>query len=449
MQSLLDQVASISTEQVFARVASVRGLLVEIAGPIHMMSVGSRMSLDRGRHGNTLCEVVGFNKNHALALPFSSLEGIGVGTLAHMESAQNQIFPSEQWLGRVINALGEPVDGKGPIAKGLTPYLLKDTPPPAHTRKRVGNPVDLGVKALNCFSTCCHGQRMGIFSGTGVGKSVLLSMLAKNAHCDVAIIGLIGERGREVQEFIQDTLGEEGLKRSIVVVATSDEAALMRRQAAYLTLTLSEFFRDLGQNVLCMIDSVTRFAMAQREIGLSSGEPPTTRGYTPTVFAELPKLLERAGPGSGKGSITGLFTVLVEGDDHNEPVSDAVRGILDGHIVMERAIAERGRYPAINVLKSVSRTMPECVPEQYIPIINETKKLMTTYSDMEELIRLGAYRAGSNQEVDEAIFFHPLFEEFLSQNRGENKTIEQGYEDLAYILQNRTSQFETVEGIEQ
>lgn len=449
MQSLLDQVASISTEQVFARVASVRGLLIEIAGPIHMMSVGSRMSLDRGRHGNTLCEVVGFNEKHALALPFSSIEGIGVGTYAHMESEQNQIFPSEQWLGRVINALGEPVDGKGPLQKGLSPYLLKETPPPAHTRKRVGQPLDLGVKALNCFSTCCHGQRMGIFSGTGVGKSVLLSMLAKNAKCDVAIIGLIGERGREVQEFIQDTLGEEGLKRSIVVVATSDEAALMRRQAAYLTLTLSEFFRDLGQDVLCMIDSVTRFAMAQREIGLSSGEPPTTRGYTPTVFAELPKLLERAGPGSGRGSITGLFTVLVEGDDHNEPVSDAVRGILDGHIVMERAIAERGRYPAINVLKSVSRTMPECVPEQYIPIINETKRLMTTYSDMEELIRLGAYRAGSNVEVDEAIFFHPLFENFLSQNRGEIKNIEQGYEDLAYILQNRTSQFETVEGIEQ
>ncbi|MGH1351040.1 MAG: flagellar protein export ATPase FliI [Methyloligellaceae bacterium] len=449
MQQLLKQIAEIPTTQVFARVSAIRGLLVEIAGPVHLMSIGSRIRIVKSNHKDTLCEVVGFSKNNALALPFSTLDGVGVGCKAYLDSEQNAVFPSKKWLGRVVNALGEPIDGKGDLLNGVEPCLLKNSPPEAHRRARVGQPVDLGVKALNCFATCCYGQRMGIFAGTGVGKSVLLSMLAKNADCDIAIIGLVGERGREVQEFIEDTLGEEGLKRSILVVATSDEAALMRRQAAYLTLTLAEYFRDNGKNVLCMIDSVTRFAMAQREIGLSGGEPPTTRGYTPTVFAELPKLLERAGPGAGKGSITGLFTVLVEGDDHNEPIADAVRGILDGHIVMERAIAERGRFPAINILKSVSRTMPECVPEQNIPVISEARKLMTTYSDMEELIRLGAYRAGSNPEVDEAIHFHPLFEQFLTQNKVEKRSIQESYDDLAHILLSRSSEFESVEGIEQ
>ena len=259
-------------------------------------------------------------------------------------------------------------------------------------------------------------------------------MLARYTRCDVSVIGLIGERGREVQEFIEDNLGDEGLARSVLVVATSDEAALMRRQAAHMTMTLSEYFRDQGKDVLCMIDSVTRFAMAQREIGLSGGEPPTTKGYTPTVFSELPRLLERAGPGTGKGSITGLFTVLVEGDDHNEPIADAVRAILDGHIVMERSIAERGRYPAINVLKSVSRTMPDCIAEEYRPLVKRARQLMATYSDMEELIRLGAYRQGSNPEVDEAISYQPMLEAFLNQAKDERTSIEDGYAELARIL---------------
>jgi flagellum-specific ATP synthase len=301
-------------------------------------------------------------------------------------------------------------------------------------RARVGEPIDLGVRALNSFATCCKGQRMGIFAGSGVGKSVLLSMLARYTACDVSVIGLIGERGREVQEFIEDDLGPDGLKRSIVIVSTSDEPALMRRQAAYLTLTLSEYFRDLGRDVLCLIDSVTRFAMAQREIGLSGGEPPTTKGYTPTVFAELPRLLERAGPGTGKGSITGLFTVLVEGDDHNEPVADAVRAILDGHIVMERSIAERGRYPAINVLRSISRTMPGCVPEAALPLVQRARRLLATYGDMEELIRLGAYRPGSDATIDEAIHFQPFLEDFLGQRKEESTSLSDGYDQLARIL---------------
>lgn len=277
---------------------------------------------------------------------------------------------------------------------------------------------------------------MGIFAGSGVGKSVLMSMLARDTECDVAVIGLIGERGREVQEFIEDDLGDEGLARSVVVVATSDESVLMRRQAAYLTMTVAEHFRDKGDNVLCMMDSITRFAMAQREIGLSVGEPPTSKGYTPTVFTELPRLLERAGPGkTGTGSITGLFTVLVEGDNHNEPVADAVRGILDGHVVMERAIAERGRYPAINVLKSVSRTMPRCVPEEYLPILRKAKQLLSTYTDMEELIRLGAYRKGSDPIVDEAILRFDPIEAFLNQNKGEATSLSEGYLQLANLLE--------------
>lgn len=307
-------------------------------------------------------------------------------------------------------------------------------PPPAHSRQRVGRPLDLHVRVLDTFLTTCRGQRMGIFAGSGVGKSVLLSMLARNAASDVAVIGLVGERGREVQEFLQEDLGEMGLSRSIVIVATSDESALMRRQAAYLTLAVSEFFRDDDKDVLCMMDSVTRFAMAQREIGLASGEPPTSKGYTPTVFTELPRLLERAGPGLGQGSITGIFTVLVDGDDHNEPVADAVRGILDGHIVMERAIAERGRYPAVNVLKSVSRTMPRAADPQYWPVVQKARAILSTYTDMEELIRLGAYRAGSSAEVDEAIRLYPFINEFLSQSKEESTSLRDSYRRLAEIL---------------
>src|SRR5213078_1756842 len=328
------------------------------------------------------------------------------------------------------------IDGKGPLPAGPSPYPIRSLPPPAHARRRVGGPLDLGVRALNTFITCCRGQRMGIFAGSGVGKSVLLSMMARNVAADISVIGLIGERGREVQEFLQDDLGAEGLARSVVVVSTSDEPALMRRQAGYLTLAIAEYFRDEHKDVLVLMDSVTRFAMAQREIGLSAGEPPTAKGYTPTVFTELPRLLERAGPGTEAGTITGVFTVLVDGDDHNEPVADAVRSTLDGHIVMERAIAERGRYPAINVLKSVSRTMPRAADSTYLPVINRARQTMATYADMEELIRLGAYRAGSSAEVDEAIRLHQPLEAFLAQGKEESTSLTEAYLWLEQILGN-------------
>ncbi|CAM5460698.1 Flagellum-specific ATP synthase OS=Afipia felis OX=1035 GN=yscN PE=4 SV=1 [Afipia felis] len=434
MKALAEQIGDLDAVNICGRVVGVRGLMVEVAGPIHAMSVGARVVIETGGDRGIPCEVIGFTGNNAVLMPFAGLDGVRRGCRAVIANAASQVRPCAGWLGRVVNAMGEPIDGKGPIAQGASPMPFRNPPPPAHSRKRVGKPLDLGVRALNTFLTCCSGQRMGIFAGSGVGKSVLLSMLARNVDADISVIGLIGERGREVQEFLQDDLGEEGLARSVVVVATSDEPALMRRQAAYLTLAIAEYFRDEGQSVLCLMDSVTRFAMAQREIGLSAGEPPTAKGYTPTVFTELPKLLERAGPGLGEGTITGIFTVLVDGDDHNEPVADAVRGILDGHIVMERAIAERGRYPAINILKSVSRTMPKAADPHFLPIIMRGRQVMATYADMEELIRLGAYRAGSSAEVDEAIRLHEPLENFLRQGKSEATALEAGYRQLQQIL---------------
>jgi flagellum-specific ATP synthase len=304
----------------------------------------------------------------------------------------------------------------------------------------VGERLDLGVRAMNVFTTCCRGQRLGVFAGSGVGKSVLLSMLAKNADCGAVVVGLIGERGREVREFVEETLGEEGLRRAVVVVATSDEPALKRRQAAYMTMAIAEYLRDQDLEVLCMMDSVTRFAMAQREIGLAAGEPPTTKGYTPTCFTELPKLLERAGPGpiradgSTAGPITAIFTVLVDGDDHNEPIADAVRGILDGHIVMERSIAERGRFPAINVLKSISRTMPGCHHLHEREIVKSARRALSAYSNMEELIRIGAYRAGADPEVDRAIHLNPALEDFLSQDKDDASGLDESFALLGQIL---------------
>jgi flagellum-specific ATP synthase len=434
MKALAEQIADLDSVNTYGRVVGVRGLMVEVAGPIHAMSVGARVVIETGTKRDIPCEVVGFAGSNAVLMPFGGLEGVRRGCRAVIANSAGMVRPSAAWLGRVLNAMGEPIDGKGPLPAGSEPYPFRNAPPPAHARQRVGAPLDLGVRALNTFLTCCRGQRMGIFAGSGVGKSVLLSMLARNVDADVSVIGLVGERGREVQEFLQDDLGEEGLRRSVVVVATSDEPALMRRQAAYLTLAIAEYFRDEGKSVLAMMDSVTRFAMAQREIGLSAGEPPTAKGYTPTVFTELPKLLERAGPGRDRGSITGIFTVLVDGDDHNEPVADAVRGILDGHIVMERSIAERGRYPAINVLKSVSRTMPRAADPEYLPVITRAKQVMATYADMEELIRLGAYRAGSSPEVDEAIRLHPSLEDFLRQGKDEAMGLAEGYQGLKQII---------------
>ena len=435
MKSLIAAIDAIEDVEIFGRVRTVQGLLIEIVGPVRELRVGGRVSIEAAGGAHLAAEIIGFRDGHALCLPFGPVTGVRLGCRAVFRGHDGAVHPTNGWLGRVVNANGEPIDGKGPLPHGAAPCSLHQLPLAAHDRARVGAPIDMGVRALNTFTTICDGQRMGIFAGSGVGKSVLMSMLARNASVDVAVIGLIGERGREVQEFVVDYLGEAGLKQAVVVVATSDEAALMRRQAAYLTLTLAEYFRDQGKRVLCMMDSLTRFAQAQREIGLAIGEPPTAKGYPPTVFSELPRLLERAGPGLvDSGSITGLFTVLVEGDDHNEPIADAVRGILDGHIVMERGIAERGRYPAVNVLRSISRTMPGCVPVQVRPVLQKARELMSVFADMEELIRLGAYRKGSDPTVDRAIAMNPAFEAFLSQQREERTSIADGYQLIEAIV---------------
>jgi flagellum-specific ATP synthase len=435
MRSLISAIEETQRSRSYGRVTAINGLLLEVAGTIDPLGVGTRLSIQSTDPRPVAAEVTGFRDGRALAMPFNSIDGVRMGCKAFVEPHSGSIRPSSAWLGRVLNALGEPVDGQGPLEQGPLSVRLRNTPPPAHARARVGGKIDLGVRALNMFTTACSGQRLGIFAGSGVGKSVLLSMIARYTAADVIVIGLIGERGREVQEFLQDDLGPEGLARSVVVVATSDETALMRRQAAYLTLATCEYFRDQGLRVLCLMDSVTRFAMAQREIGLASGEPPASRGYTPSVFAELPRLLERAGPGvQGSGSITGLFTVLVEGDDHNEPVADAVRGILDGHVVLERSIAERGRFPAVNVLKSISRTMPGCNRPEEQALVNEARRTLAVYENMAELIRLGAYKAGSDPEVDRAITLYPQLEAFLSQQKAERGDLVQGYQRMAQIL---------------
>jgi flagellum-specific ATP synthase len=434
LDGISQTIGSMASRQYYGRVTAIAGMLVEIGGIQRNLSIGGRCIVTSMAGRALPCEIVGFRAGRTLAMPFGALTGIGLGCRVDVAAVPPALFPSSAWLGRVINAFGEPIDGKGPVPQGTVPYPLRNDPPPAHRRSRVEGKLDLGVRALNTFLTCCKGQRMGIFAGSGVGKSVLLSMLARNTASDCSVIGLIGERGREVQEFIQDDLGEEGLARSVVVVATSDESALVRRQAAYATLSVAEHFRDAGQDVLCMMDSVTRFAMAQREIGLSAGEPPASKGYTPTVFGELPRLLERAGPGVGTGSITGLFTVLVEGDDHNEPVADAVRGILDGHIVLDRAIAQRGRYPAVDILRSISRTMPGCNSDAENDLVTRGRAIMATYEDMAELIRLGAYRRGSDAKIDEAIIYYPRIEAFLRQGKREQATLAEGYGALAEVL---------------
>ena len=436
MRALLKEIEAIPTLTRFGRVARIEGLGVEITGAVGAVTLGGQVRLSIGNGKKISCEVVGFRDGRALVMPLGPLDGISLGARADFESKPASIFPSRSWLGRVLNGFGEAMDGLGPLPQGPVAYPLKASPPLATVRGRVGAKLDLGVRALNAFATCCEGQRMGIFSGSGVGKSTLLAMMARNSNADAIVIGLIGERGREVKEFIEDDLGAEGLARSVVVAATSDEAPLVRRQAAYVAMTVAEQLRDQGLNVLLLMDSVTRFAMAQREIGLSAGEPPTSKGYTPTVFAELPRLLERAGPGwqDGAGSITGLFTVLVEGDDHNEPVSDAVRGILDGHIVLDRAIAERGRYPAINVLKSVSRAMPGCNSDEEQSLVLRARAPMTLYEDMAELIRLGAYKTGTNPEVDNAVALHPKLEAFLAQKKDEQAGLSESYAALSDIL---------------
>ncbi|UPG74383.1 FliI/YscN family ATPase [Roseomonas gilardii subsp. gilardii] len=364
-------------------------------------------------------------------------DGVAVGDVVRFDGEAG-IAPSDGWLGRVVNARGRPMDGGPNLPSGARSRRLHAAPPLAGLRQRLGDRIDLGVRALDLFATCRRGQRLGLFAASGVGKSTLMSMLARGADCDVAVICLVGERGRELREFLEDDLGPEGRARSVVVCATSDASPMERRDAALAAMTIAEHFRDEGRRVLLLMDSVTRFAMALREIGLAAGEPPATKGYPPSVFAELPRLLERAGmaaEGAGGGSITGLFTVLVEGDDHDEPVADAVRGILDGHVVLDRAIGEAGRYPAVDVLRSLSRTSPGCLRAEERPLLARARRILSLHRDMADLVRLGAYRAGSDPAVDEAIRLAPRIEAVLAQGKEERGTVEDAFLRLASALE--------------
>ncbi|MBL4644981.1 MAG: flagellar protein export ATPase FliI [Rhizobiales bacterium] len=449
MESLTRRISDMRITRAFGKVVAVKGLGIEIGGPTSKLAIGAQLQVLHGRgsgrgqgreRSETLvCEVIGFRDGRAVCMAFGSLSGVRPGDRAEVLEYNPVLYPSSKWIGRVVDGMGNPLDGKGPLPTGPIAQPFSAAPPPAHERRLVGNQMDLGLRSFNTFLPCCEGQRMGIFAGSGVGKSMLMSMLARNAKADIAVIGLIGERGREVQDFLVKTLGAEGLKKSIVVVATSDAPALMRRQAAYATMALSEYFSQQGKQVLCLMDNLTRFAQAQREIGLSVGEPPTAKGYPPSVFSELPQLLERAGPGRGKeGNITGLFAVLVEGDNTNEPISDAVRGILDGHVILSRDIAERGRYPAIDALASVSRTFTDALSKEQQALIAQARVLMSRYRDMEELIRLGAYRKGSDPITDEAVKIVPRIETFLSQNRDDVSSIEESFALLGAILAEAT-----------
>ncbi len=441
LDSLKDQIESLDILKIYGRVSSIKGMIIECKGLADFIVVGSRCFVEKKLSdkldNRLMCEVVGFNNNIVMLMAFGDLEGIAVGARVEVSNHDSYIKPDLSWRGRIINAFGEAIDSGPPLKKGFEAYFLKTHPKNSQNRKSLGGKIGLGVKVIDLFTSCCQGQRMGIFAGSGVGKSVLISMLTKFADFDVKVIGLIGERSREVKEFIDEYLGHEGLKNAVIVVATGDEPALVRKRAAYMTMAIAEYFRDAGKEVLCIIDSITRFAMAQREIGLGIGEPPATKGYTPSVFAELPKLLERAGPGQGNTAITGLFTVLVEGDDHNEPVSDAVRGILDGHIVLDRDIAQHGRYPAVDVLKSISRSMPKCNTDHENMLVSKARKILATYNNMAELIRIGAYKNGSNPEVDEAIKYQASLEAFLKQLPNEHSYISDSLLELERILDDK------------
>lgn len=435
ISSAINIIKNLSEYNIFGSVCGVKGLLIEAKGITSFASLGSICNIQTRINTHIKAEVIGFREDITLLMPYSDLSNIGAGCIVELQNVEQNVYPSESWRGRVLNCFAEAIDGKGELSYGDQAYAIKAVPPLASVRSRIKQKLDTGIRSLNAFITCCKGQRLGIFSGSGVGKSILLSMLTKYSNADIKVIGLIGERGREVQEFIEDNLGEEGLKNAVLVVATSDESALSRRRAAYLTLAISEYFRDQGKDVLTMMDSVTRFAMAQREIGLAAGEPPTAKGYTPSVFSEMPKLLERAGTAeSNKGTITAFFSVLVEGDDHNEPIADTARGILDGHIYLDRKIANRGRFPAVNILTSVSRMLPKCNNDYENRLINKAREYLALYSENEDLIKIGAYKFGTNEEIDTAIKYYPKIEAFLSQAHNQHDDLQSSYVKLAQAI---------------
>lgn len=418
---------------VTGRVAAVRGMTVLVEDL--PLPVGTLVSIGRG-DGACAGEIVGFCREHAVIMSLGRMNGVRPGDDVVGEQSSPTIGAGMSLVGRVIDGLGRPIDGKGPVS-GLSPTLLSPEPLRAMTRRRVTERIDTGVRSIDLMMTMGRGQRMGIFAGPGVGKSTLLGTIAKGTSADVSVVALIGERGREVRDFVEHTLGPEGLARSVVVVATGDESPLMRVRAAMAAMSISEWFRDRAMDVMLIMDSVTRFAHSQRQIGLTVGEPPATRGYTPSVFASLAQLMERAGavdlPGGRSGSVTGIFSVLVEGDDMTEPVADASRGILDGHVWLSRKLAQRGHYPAVDVLDSVSRVADDVTDKGHQSARRQIQRLVALYRDIEELVRIGAYASGSSAETDVAIELMPRIDALLRQSRDERVLFDEARSELVKL----------------
>ncbi|MDY0405886.1 flagellar protein export ATPase FliI [Virgibacillus sp. 179-BFC.A HS] len=416
----------------YGKVMQVVGLMIESIGPQATIGDVCLIHPANKRKSPVMAEVVGFNKKMIMLMPYSEVTEIGPGCLVESTGKPLTVKVGQPLLGSVVDSLGRKLD-QSMLPKGLTNCITEQAPPNPMLRPPIAEPIQVGVKAIDALLTMGKGQRIGIFAGSGVGKSTLLGMIARNSSADINVIALIGERGREVREFIEKDLTAEGLKKSIVVVATSDQPALMRIKGAYTATAISEYFRNQGYDVNLMMDSVTRVAMAQREVGLAVGEPPTTKGYTPSVFAMLPKLLERAGTNQ-QGTITGLYTVLVDGDDMNDIIADTVRGILDGHFVMDRQLAERGQYPAINILKSISRVMNQIVDADHLAAAQQIRSLMAVYEENHELIQIGAYKNGSNAEIDTAIYFHDKILDFLKQGTNDYVTLDDSIASMKQLL---------------
>ncbi len=414
------------------RVTKVVGLTIETLGPDAKLNDVCRVVVDPTTGQEVLAEVVGFKDNHLILTPFEQVDGIGIGCRVESTHSPLCVSVGDELLGHVLDGLGRPTDVDAIYARQT--YPLDATPPDPMSREIISEVLSLGVRAVDGLITVGKGQRIGIFAGSGVGKSTLMGMFARNTNADINVIALVGERGREVREFIERDLGPEGMARSVVVVATSDKPASIRKSAAKTATAIAEYFRDQGKDVLLMMDSLTRFSMAQREIGLAAGEPPVTRGYPPSVYAEMPKLLERAG-NSDKGSITGLYTVLVDGDDFNEPITDTARGILDGHIVLSRSLAQKNHYPAIDVLASISRVMSAIATRDHKRVAGQLKNVLATYSEAEDLINIGAYKKGSNKNIDFAISKIDAVNAFLCQDVEERLDFDSIVEGLNAIFE--------------
>ncbi|MET3697985.1 flagellum-specific ATP synthase [Bacillus oleivorans] len=431
-QDLIPMIDQIVPYKRYGKIKRVIGLLLESQGPATSIGDVCYIYTGSGRK-KILAEVIGFREDYCVLMPYSTIQEISPGSLVEALGKPLEIKAGSALIGQVVDALGFPLDGST-LPKGLVPVQTEQQPPNPLKRPTINEIISVGVRAIDSLLTVGKGQRIGIFAGSGVGKSTLLGMMAKETQADVNVIGLIGERGREVKEFIERDLGDEGLKKSVVVAATSDQPALMRIKGALTATAIAEHFRDQGANVLLMMDSVTRVAMAQREIGLAIGEPPTTKGYTPSVFALLPRLLERTGT-SEKGSITAFYTVLVDGDDLNEPIADTVRGILDGHFVLDRSLANQGHFPAINILNSVSRLMNQLVTPEHLKAAEMLRETYGKYLQSEDLIQIGAYKKGASREIDEAIRLYPKIKDFLKQKTNERSSFEKSLQLLGHVME--------------